>query len=205
MDSIRISILQDPTTAALAEYATIPIAFEVKSVFDVLVRETAQKEFELIERQVGIPYIKDYDAIAGEHPIDWTKRFDLSNWGFFSASMDGRNVGGAAVAFNTSGVELLKARANIAALLWDIRVVPDGRGKGIGSALFNAASEWAQARGCRELWIETQNTNVPACNFYQRQGCVLVAVNTSAYPELPEETQLLWKKSLSIDDIRSSG
>ena len=45
--------------------------------------------------------------------------------------------------------------------------------------------------------VETQNINVSACRFYARQGCVLSAVNRFAYPELPDEVQLIWRKDLS--------
>ena len=45
--------------------------------------------------------------------------------------------------------------------------------------------------------VETQNVNVPACRFYARQGCVLGAINRFAYPDLPDEVQLLWYKTLS--------
>ena len=83
------------------------------------------------------------------------------------------------------------------AVLWDIRVSPEARGRGVGSALFAAAEAWAKARGCRELKVETQNVNVPACRFYMRQGCVLGAVNRRAYPGLPAEIQLLWYKDLT--------
>ena len=194
MDSVKIRVVEDPT-AGLADYGTIPIAFQVTTVFDVLVRGTRQEEFELVRRQLAVPYMKDYDAIAGGHPTEWPKRFDLSNWGIFAAHAAGRRVGGAAVAFNTPDLEMLNGRSDIAAL-WDIRVAPDARGQGIGSALFNAAERWARARGCRELRIETQNINVAACRFYQRQGCVLVTADPSAYPGLPDETQLIWEKKL---------
>jgi hypothetical protein len=47
-----------------------------------------------------------------------------------------------------------------------------------------------------ELKVETQNINLPARRFYQRQGCVLRAVNHGAYREFPEEIQFLWYKEL---------
>lgn len=52
-------------------------------------------------------------------------------------------------------------------------------------------------RGCFELKIETQNTNVAACKFYERQGCELRNINRAAYPDLPNEVQMLWYKKLS--------
>ena len=88
------------------------------------------------------------------------------------------------------------ARRAVKKVLWDIRVSPDVRGQGVGSALFEKAEAWARSRGCRQLEIETQNTNVVACRFYERHGCELRGVQRAAYPELPDEIQLLWYRTL---------
>ena len=53
----------DVPSAALIEYARIPIAFEVNAVVDVGDR-LESGGFILTERQVETPYLKDYDAIA---------------------------------------------------------------------------------------------------------------------------------------------
>ncbi len=84
-------------------------------------------------------------------------------------------------------------------MLWDIRVSPGERRAGIGSALFRAAGNWARARGCEWLAMETQNVNVAACHFYQKMGCTLGAIDRFAYPGLPGEVQLLWWKALAED------
>ncbi|MBV9774221.1 MAG: GNAT family N-acetyltransferase, partial [Gemmatimonadetes bacterium] len=139
--------------------------------------------------------VKDYDAIPGTHPREWADHFDLSNWGFLAARLDGKRIGGAAIAYATEGLDMLGGRGDLA-VLWDIRVAPEARGSGIGAALFGAAETWAAARGARQLKIETQNINVPACQFYARQGCVLGAIHRFAYPGLPDEVQLLWYKDL---------
>ena len=152
--------------------------------------------FILTERSLGVPYVKDYDAIRGEGPTRWAKRFDLTNWGFLAARVEGRRVGAATVAFDTPGVDMLEGRRDLA-VLWDLRVAPEARGQGVGIALFRAVEAWARARGCTELKIETQNINVPACRFYAAQGCVLRAADRDAYPGLPDEIQLLWYKSLT--------
>jgi GNAT superfamily N-acetyltransferase len=99
------------------------------------------------------------------------------------------------VAFDTPTVEMLEGRRDLA-VLWDIRVAPEARGQGVGAALFGAAAAWAAARGCRQLKVETQNVNVPACRFYASQGCVLAAIHRFAYPGLPHEVQLLWYRDL---------
>ena len=180
---------------ALPEYARIPIVFTVDRVLDVTSRLDGSAGFLLSERRLGVSYEKDYDAIAGEGPLHWAKRFDVSNWALFSARLGTRRIGGAAVAFDTPGLTMLEGRRDLA-VLWDIRVAPDTRRRGVGGALFDQVVAWAQRHGCRQLKIETQNTNVPACRFYERQGCQLRAVHRAAYPALPAEIQLLWYKDL---------
>ena len=64
-------------------------------------------------------------------------------------------------------------------------------------ALCAAAEEWALARGCGQLKVETQNVNVPACRFYAAQGCELGVIDRFAYPRLPKEIQLLRSKELT--------
>ena len=152
--------------------------------------------FTLSERAIDVPYVKDYDALDGEGPAHWARRFDLSHWRFFSARSGGLRAGGAAVAARTAGLDMLEGRDDLA-VLWDLRVTPERRGHGIGSALFRAAEAWARARGFRELKVETQDTNVPACRLYARQGCTLRTVRRGAYADLPHETQLLWYRTLS--------
>lgn len=192
---MRIEVSEEPTTA-LVEYARVPIAFEVGQILDLMVQGNGLGGFILSERSLDAPYVKDYDAIKGESPAQWAERFDVSNWGVFVARLEGRRVGGAVVAFNTEGLIMLEGRGDLA-VLWDIRVSPTARGQGVGSALFRAVEAWSSARGCRQLKVETQNVNVPACRFYARQGCVLGAIHRFAYPELPDEIQLLWYKVLS--------
>jgi ribosomal protein S18 acetylase RimI-like enzyme len=144
------------------------------------------------------PYVKDYDAAPENHPTEWPARFDVGRWGILSAWVDGMRVGGAVVAWDTPGVDMLEGRSDLA-VLWDIRVAPGVRGEGIGGVLFRAAERWAAERGARWLKVETQNVNVGACRFYARQGCTLGAVNRFAYPELPEEVQLLWYREIGAE------
>jgi len=188
--------VREDSAAALAEYARIPIAFDVREVFDVAEHTGGRGGFTLTKRRLDVPYVKDYDAIEDESPAHWAERFDVSNWVFLAAHSEGRRVGGAALTLDTEGIHMLEGRSDLA-VLWDIRVAPQARGQGVGSALFRAAEAQAVARGCRELKIETQNINVPACEFYARQGCEPRAFDRFAYPQLPNEIQLLWYKELS--------
>jgi len=140
------------------------------------------------------PFIKNYDAIKGESPADWPKRWDVSNWGVLSAFADKQRIGGAVIAWKTEGLNMLAQREDHC-LIWDLRVHPDLRRSGIGNRLFARAAEWARDRGCSQLVVETQDINVPACRFYARQGCELNAVNRDAYKDL-DEIQLLWRKAI---------
>ena len=185
-------IVEEPLDK-LAEYGEIPIRFEVRSTFEIEGDDPGSAVF--MERAVEQPWVKDYDTIDGERPVSWPERWDISNWGLLVAYAAGRRAGGCAIAFNTGGVNMLEGRDDVA-VLWDLRVHPHFRGEGIGHRLFAAAAEWARTKHCRELKAETQNINVPACRFYERQGCRLTTINRFAYEAFPEEIQLIWTLSL---------
>ena len=116
------TIIEEISPDRLVEYASIPIAFEVKSMLEVELVDGGLGGMLLHEVPVK-PYVKDYDA-NGESPADWPKRFDVTNWGFFLARMGDQPVGAAAVAFDTTGVFMLEARRDLS-VLWDIRVRPE--------------------------------------------------------------------------------
>ena len=175
----------------LWEYASIPSKVKVTQRLEVDLVQGGLGGMLLNLVTVEKPYIKDYDAY-GEIPTDWTRKFEVSNWGLFLAKEGERLCGGAAVAFNTPGVNMLEERSDLA-VLWDIRVVPASRGAGI--PLFRYAAEWSRKHGCRQMKIETQNVNVPACRFYQRMGCSLGEIRRFGYAAVPEvagEVMLNW-------------
>ena len=175
----------------LARYAEIPIGFEVTEVFDVSPDTDGSGRFEMALRRVAVPYVKDYDT-AAEHPTQWATRFDVSGWAFFAAVDERTRVGGAAVFRGSDALD----DAGDVAVLWDIRVMPEWRRRGVGSALIDAVIEWGADHGCRQLKVETQSINVAACRFYVKRGCVLRTAKRGAYPQFPDETQLTWYKDL---------
>jgi GNAT superfamily N-acetyltransferase len=176
--------------AALEEYAAVPIAFRVESRLDVA---ESSGRFSIAERQIEEPFWKDYDAIAGDAPTAWTRRFRIEEWGLFSARLNGRWIGAAAVAADSA---LLARDLTDVAVIWDLRVSPDHRREGVGRRLWAAAEAWARERRCRALFVETQDINVAACRFYREQGCVLSSVDRDAYPASFNEVQLIWCKEL---------
>ncbi len=192
---IAIEVVEN-LTLDLVEYARIPIAYEVRQIFEVVATASGLGGLMIVERILEEPYFKDYDTVAGEGPLTWPRRFDLSNWRLLMARMGDRPVGGAAVVLDAPDVEMLEGRSDLS-LIWDIRVSPAVRGRGVGSALFRSAEEWSRSRSASLLKVETQNINVPACRFYARQGCELGAINRFAYRDLPDEVQFLWYKDLA--------
>ncbi len=177
----------------LSGYNRIPISFQVESVLQVEAVEGGLGGLRLREEKVAEPYLRDYDAEEDQDATRWAKRFDISNWGFLVASEHGETVGEAALVFRTPEVHMLDGRTDLTCL-WDLRVHPGHRGKGAGHALFRHAVGWARERECRQLKIETTNTNVRACRFYARQGCHLGAIVQHIYrePAPTDEVMLLW-------------
>lgn len=184
--------VREETAAALAAYASIPIAFEVRERLAVVAPDAGLGGLPLVLERVPAPYVKDYDAMPGEHPTAWPTRFDVTRWGILSAWVHGTRAGGAVV--RDAPPADAPAGGDARAVLWDLRVAPRLRGRGVGAALFRAAERWAAARGASWLEAETQNVNVAACRFYARQGCTLGALDRFAYPTLPDEARLLWRK-----------
>lgn len=191
---MTIKIIEEPATT-LPDYSTIPIAFTVTSRFRVEPIDGGLGGLNLVEEKVEPPYLKDYDQIDGETPATWPKRWNMQNWGILSAFDGSKRVGGAAIAWRTPQLNMLEGRDDLA-VLWDIRVAPTHRQRGVGRQLFAKAVEWARERGCCLLKIETQNINVAACRFYAAQGCELRRIHVGAYSDLPNEVQMLWYLAL---------
>lgn len=179
----------------LAELSAISIAFPVERMLDVSLVDGGLGGIVFSEVALEEPWLKDYDDTNSEGPATWAERFDVTNWGLIAARYGERLVGGAVIAFDTPDVYMLQGRSDLA-VLWDIRVHPEARSAGTGTRLFQSAERWARRRGCLTLKAETQSINVPACRFYQRMGCTLGGIDRFAYPELPNEVQLIWLKHL---------
>lgn len=189
-----IQIVEESVTATtLARHGEIPAALQVERILELTLVEDGLGGVELTETPVENPWVKNYDD--REPPADWVERFDVSNWILLTAHAYEERVGGAVIALDSPEVHILEGRQDLA-VLWDIRIAPETRGSGVGESLFRAAETSSRSRGCHTLKVETQNINVPACRFYRRMGCTLGTVNRFAYPDLPDEVQLLWFKTL---------
>jgi GNAT superfamily N-acetyltransferase len=166
---------------SLGEYVRIPISFRVESRLRVETINGGFGGFRLAEERVEEPYTKDYQDSILSRP----EQMNAEHWHLLMAFDGDAPVGGAAVAVEEPQVNPFNCRDDVA-VLWDIRVHPDYRGRGIGSTLFDRAAAWARERGYRLLAVETQNINVPACRFYMGKGCRLGLIAPCGYPDRPE-------------------
>jgi ribosomal protein S18 acetylase RimI-like enzyme len=191
---MTLTIVEEPPTQ-LVEYAQVPMGFTVAERFDEQALASLRQDASVQGVAVSPPYWKDYDAYLDGHPSEWPRQFDLSRWTILAAFDRTRRVGGAVVIVDDPQIDLLRDCPSCA-LLWDVRVAPDARRHGVGSALLEAAEQRARERGARSLRVETQDVNVPACRFYHAHGFQLERTTPGAYAELPNEVQLLWRKAL---------
>ena len=181
---MQLQIVEGPVVG-LDVYASIPISFVVRSRVDL--DQLWLGEFGEIPCE---PKTKDYDSLESVATLD--KRFDVSTWVMLRAQTPEQehSVGGAIVAWNSPELDMLDGRKDLA-VLWDIRVHPIFRGQGVGRALFDHASMWARRKGCSEMRVETQDTNVDACRFYRQMGCRILTIEDKAYPFL-DEAKIIW-------------
>jgi SAM-dependent methyltransferase len=105
-----IEILEE-APSALAEYARVPIAFEVRERLVVSTPDAGLGGLRLTPERVAAPYVKDYDAEPDNHPTAWVGRFDLALWGALAVRADEERVGGAVLAWRTPGIDMLEGRA----------------------------------------------------------------------------------------------
>jgi len=188
---VSVEIRQEPGGDFRA-YAEVPISFRVQRV---LVLDSDCAASELREEIHPSPFTKDYDGEPGHHPTEWPTRLDTSEWIVIAARRDDARVGGTVVIIGDERIDMTGGRPD-QAVIWDIRVRPEERGRGTGGLLLGAAEQMASARGCSRIQVETQNINVGACRFYERHGYRITEIDTQAYPELPAETQLIWCKDV---------
>lgn len=82
----------------------------------------------------------------------------------FLAVVDGEPVG------FVSGVELTHPDKGVEMFLYELGVAEGGRRKGVGTALVEALGRLARERGCRGMWVLTDEDNLAAVATYRRAG-----------------------------------
>jgi ribosomal protein S18 acetylase RimI-like enzyme len=187
--------LCEQSTEFSRRYGDVSIAFDVRELLTIPQIDIGLDGIHWNCCPIESPYIKDYDALPGNHPRDWPHRWDLTKWALCAAFLQGEHIGGVAIILDPS--EIVGPRHDVEeAVLWDIRVRPDQRNRGIGRQLLAFAEHRASLAGKRRVSVETQNNNVAACKLYAGAGFALRSFDRFAYPTL-DEVQLIWSKSLT--------
>jgi ribosomal protein S18 acetylase RimI-like enzyme len=75
----------------------------------------------------------------------------------------------------------LVERPSSAAWVTDLVVAPPWRRRGVASALLDSAREWAEQRGNRRLFLETQSKNQAAIRLAQKHGFEFCGYNDHYY------------------------
>lgn len=146
----------------------------------------------MLSEEIVDEYIKDLGKY--ERAKDYEKEFDISNWGFYMAFDNENAVGAVTIVSKTDNILMLEGRDDLA-VLWDIRVADAYKHRGIGQRLFELAVDWCKSKGLKQLKIECQNNNVPACKFYHIQGAILSKIDEYAYyheEDCRQEVQFVW-------------
>ena len=150
----------------------------------------------IFEKVPVTPCVKDLSKY--ERAVEYEDMFDISKWRFFMAFDGDIPVGAVTVAGTTKGMDML-GESTGACVLWDIRIADAYKHMGIGQGLFDLGKAAAKADRYKTMIIECQNNNVPACNFYKKQGALLSKVDMNAYesePEIADEVQFVWRLAL---------
>jgi GNAT superfamily N-acetyltransferase len=122
--------------------------------------------FTLAEEAVDPPLHKAYGSAADLEP-----RLSEADFAVVAENEEGL-VGLAAVK-----VEAWNRRA----VVWHLYVAKAACRSGIGAALLKETEAFARSVGARCLWVETQNVNYPAIQFYRRVGFRLCGLDDSLY------------------------
>ena len=177
-------------------YDSVSMNVDVKSEYKIKRIDNGLGGFTFEEVPVE-PYIKDLSVY--ERATEYEKEFDITHWSFYMAFDDEKPVGAVTIAAKTDKLYMLAGRDD-ACVLWDIRVADGYKHQGIGQKMLDLAKKDAKAVGYKQMIIECQNNNVPACNFYRKQGALLSKVDMYAYYQeeaCRNEVQFLWYLDLN--------
>jgi ribosomal protein S18 acetylase RimI-like enzyme len=115
--------------------------------------------------------------------------------GYSLAAYDGAELVGVAIAEPQDWNDSL--------WVWEFHTVKRRQRQGIGRRLMEALAERARAAKLRVIVCETQNTNVPAIDFYRAVGFGLEGVDLSYYSnvdKLAGEVAVFMKRKLEADE-----
>jgi ribosomal protein S18 acetylase RimI-like enzyme len=138
--------------------------------------------FRLVEDTIDPPLRKQYEF----NPADPTER---QTWDCTALAEENSQLAGFAATQYIAW--------NRRVTLWHLYVMPSYRGKGVGTRLLAEVDAFARSVEARCVWLETQNVNYPAIQFYLRSGFTFCGFDESLYdPENvpPDEVALFFAR-----------
>lgn len=153
--------------------AGLDTSFTTERIYRVVREDLA---FLLREEAVTPPLRKQYDC----DPADPIER---QNWEHaVIAEAEGQLAGFAAAKYEAWNRRIV---------LWALYVMPAHRGQGAGTQLLDAVETYARSVQARGIWLETQNINYPAIQFYRRCGFQFCGFDASLYdPKILEQEEV---------------
>jgi ribosomal protein S18 acetylase RimI-like enzyme len=138
----------------------------------------------------------EFTVVELSQPL--TKRYDLSgvkeaiDESCLALAVD---VGSELAGFMTVKFESWNRRTWITHLYME----PKFRGIGIGKSLVGEALDYARSIDARGVWLETQNFNYPAIQFYKKLGFRFCGFDRSLYDPtvVPGETAIYFSQEFS--------
>ena len=79
-------------------------------------------------------------------------------------------VGGQVIGMCTAQTLISTAEGGVVALVEDVVVDPQFRGRGIGRNLMESIEDWARSRGATRMQLLADRTNFSALDFYDKIG-----------------------------------
>ncbi len=155
--------------------------------YQVSKTETADEFcFTLKRQKLDEPYVKRW-SFSDE---DFRNYSELVNHGLSLGAYDAEQLVGIAISEEIEWNRSLWIR--------EFGVAESYRRKGVGGQLMDQVVEVAKAEGLRILVCETQNTNVPAIDFYRSVGFEVEGVDLSYYTnrDIEGEVAVFMKRKL---------
>jgi ribosomal protein S18 acetylase RimI-like enzyme len=142
------------------------LAFDASYVTDrIYALKRDGLNFSLVEEACDPPFHKRYHVSLDEETMD-TVLVSVAAW-------EGEALLGFAL--------VREERWNRRAVLADFYITPDSRGQGIGTAMLDEVIRRVAETESRHLWIESQNINFPAIQFYRQMGFEICGFDAALY------------------------
>lgn len=101
-------------------------------------------------------------------------------WGFFVAKIDESIVG------YVSFTQIIDECQIV-----NVATTPSARKMGVGKSLIGALLSYANENGCKKLFLEVRESNLPAISLYRKFGFIPVGISKNHYSQPTENAVLM--------------